>query len=176
MSFSRKLLIYLEKKSTPSRPLPTDLIARPLADYNMPEDLIGEYGFTQVTDKALVERALQAEMIEYLGHDKHETVTNPTGNPRNGKSRKIQKVNLVNCPSRFPVTVKVISSLKSFPRCTAAICHSSPNRAALIIIAPAYDMTPMTFAPRGTTSLCVPCSNESEHRIQPPVRTVYRRT
>ena len=37
---------------------------------------------------ALVERALQAEMTEHLGHDKHAAVSNSTGNARNGKSHK----------------------------------------------------------------------------------------
>jgi transposase-like protein len=31
---------------------------------------------------------LEAEMTEHLGHAKHEPVTNPSGNARNGKSRK----------------------------------------------------------------------------------------
>ena len=30
--------------------------------------------------KALVERALQADITEHLGHDKNETVINPAGN------------------------------------------------------------------------------------------------
>lgn len=30
-------------------------------------------------------------MAEHLGHDKHETVNNATGNTRNGKSRKTLK-------------------------------------------------------------------------------------
>ena len=71
--------------------LPTDLIDSLLADYKKPEDLIGEHGLLKQLTKALVERALQAEMIDHLDHDRHETITNPTGNARNGKSRKTLK-------------------------------------------------------------------------------------
>ena len=73
---------------TTPKSLPTDLIDSLLADYKKPEDLIGEHGVLKQLTKTLVERALQAEMAEHLGHDKYETVTNPTGTARNGKSRK----------------------------------------------------------------------------------------
>lgn len=76
---------------TVSKPLPTDLIDGLLANYKKPEDLIGENGLLKQLTKALVERALEAEMTEHLGHDKHETVTNVSGNARNGKSRKTLK-------------------------------------------------------------------------------------
>jgi putative transposase len=33
-------------------------------------------------------RAIEAEMAEHLGHARHEPVNHPTGNTRNGKSRK----------------------------------------------------------------------------------------
>jgi transposase-like protein len=36
-----------------------------------PENLIRENGLLKQLTKALVERALQAEMTEHLGHDKH---------------------------------------------------------------------------------------------------------
>ena len=76
---------------TTPKSLPTDLIDSLLADYKKPEDLIGEHGLLKQLIKALVERALQAEIAEHLGHDKYEMVTNPTGNARNGKSRKTLK-------------------------------------------------------------------------------------
>ena len=61
-----------------------------LADYRKPEDLIGDNGLLKQLTKLLVERALQAEMGEHLGHAKNEAVENPAGNTRNGKSRKTQ--------------------------------------------------------------------------------------
>jgi putative transposase len=71
-----------------AKALPNDLIDELLAGYQKPEDLIGENGLLKQLIKALVERALQAEMTEHLSHDKHDVVTNATGNARNGKSTK----------------------------------------------------------------------------------------
>ena len=87
---------------TTPKSLPTDLIDSLLADYKKPEDLIGEHGLLKQLTKALVERALQAEMIDHLGHDRHETVTNPTGNARNGKSRKTLKGEFGELPIEIP--------------------------------------------------------------------------
>ena len=87
---------------TTPKPLPIDLIDCLLADYKKPEDLIGENGFLRQLTKALVERALQAEIAEHLGHDKHETVTNPPGNARNGKSRKTLKGEFGELPIEIP--------------------------------------------------------------------------
>ncbi len=41
--------------------------------------------------KLLVEKALEAEMADHLGHGKNEPVENPAGNTRNGKSKKTLK-------------------------------------------------------------------------------------
>jgi putative transposase len=49
--------------------VPKDLIDSLLADYKKPEDLIGENGLLKQLTKLLVERALDAEMSEHLGHD-----------------------------------------------------------------------------------------------------------
>lgn len=87
---------------TTRKSLPTDLIDSLLADYKKPEDLIGENGLLKQLTKALVERALQAEIAEHLGHDKHETVTNLTGNARNGKSRKTLKGEFGELPIEIP--------------------------------------------------------------------------
>lgn len=56
-----------------------------LANYKKPEDLIGENGLLKQLTKLLVEKALDAEMTEHLGHDKHEPVANAVGNTRNGR-------------------------------------------------------------------------------------------
>ena len=73
-----------------------ELIDSLLADYRHPEDLIGENGLLKLLTKKLVERALQAEMAEHLGHAKNDTVANPAGNTSNGKSKKVT----VHRPSR----------------------------------------------------------------------------
>ncbi len=41
-------------------------------------------------------------MIDHLGHDRHETVINSTGNARNGKSRKTLKGEFGELPIEIP--------------------------------------------------------------------------
>ena len=84
------------------KPLPQDLIDQLLANYKKPEDLIGEEGLLKQLTKALVERALHAEMAEHLGHGKNEPVANVTGNTRNGKSQKTLKGDFGELPIEIP--------------------------------------------------------------------------
>ena len=53
-----------------TKALPNDLIDELLAHYQKSEDIIGENGLLKQLTKAIVERALQAEMTEHLGHNK----------------------------------------------------------------------------------------------------------
>ena len=53
--------------------IPEALLSALLADYKKPEDLIGENGLLKQLTKAVVEKALQAELTEHLGHERHET-------------------------------------------------------------------------------------------------------
>lgn len=69
----------------------TELIDQLLAGYKKPEDLIVENGQLKQLAKRLVERALEAEMTEHLGHTKNANVANPAGNVRNDKSKKTLK-------------------------------------------------------------------------------------
>jgi len=64
------------------------LIDKLLADYEKPEDLIGENGLLKQLTKALVERALQAELTTHLGYEKHDPEGHNSGNSRNGSSSK----------------------------------------------------------------------------------------
>ena len=73
-----------------------------LTNYKKPEDLIGENGLLKQLTKMLVERALEAEMAEHLGHDKSESVTNATGNARNGHSAKTLKGEFGELPLDIP--------------------------------------------------------------------------
>ncbi len=52
--------------------------------------------------KLLVEKALDAELTEHLGHERHETVANPGGNTRNGKSKKTLKGEFGELPIEVP--------------------------------------------------------------------------
>jgi putative transposase len=65
-----------------------DLIDKLLADYKNPEDLIGENGLLKQLTKALVERAMHAELKDHLGYEKHDPAGRGSGNSRNGTSAK----------------------------------------------------------------------------------------
>jgi len=79
-----------------------DLIDQMLVDYKKPEDILGENGLLKQLTKALLERALQAEMTAHLGHGKHEPVTNPTTNSRNGFSHKTLAGDFGGLPLEIP--------------------------------------------------------------------------
>jgi putative transposase len=53
-----------------------NLIDKLLVDYKKPEDIIRENGLLKQLTKALLERAMQTEMTEHLGYEKHD----PAGN------------------------------------------------------------------------------------------------
>ncbi len=59
-----------------------------LAGYERPEDLLGEEGLFKHLKKALLERALGAELSEHLGYEKGDPAGRGTGNSRNGYSDK----------------------------------------------------------------------------------------
>jgi len=82
--------------------VPKELLDSLLADYRKPEDLIGEHGLLKQLTKLLVEKALEAEMADHLGHGKNEPVENPAGNTRNGKSKKTLKGEFGELPIEIP--------------------------------------------------------------------------
>jgi putative transposase len=59
-----------------------------LAGHEDAESFFGKNGLLDQLAKALVERALEAEMTHHLGHKPGGTVTNEAKNTRNGKSKK----------------------------------------------------------------------------------------
>jgi len=67
------------------------LIDQLLTDYKKPEDIIGENGLLKELTKAILERALEAEMTDHLGYEKHDPVGHHRGNTRNGKGQKTLK-------------------------------------------------------------------------------------
>jgi putative transposase len=79
-----------------------ELIDRLLANYKKPEDILGETGLLRQLTKAVLQRALQAEMTEHLGHEKHAAVANKGGNTRNGTSAKTIKGDFGNMPIEIP--------------------------------------------------------------------------
>lgn len=65
----------------------TELLDELLKDYRTPSDLLGEAGLFRDLRKALLERALAAELTEHLGYGKHRR-GGEGGNARNGYSAK----------------------------------------------------------------------------------------
>jgi putative transposase len=88
--------------SSKKHDVPEALLTSLLANYQKPEDLIGENGLLKQLTKLLVEKALDAEMANHLGHDKNQPVSNPGGNTRNGKSRKTLKGEFGELPIEIP--------------------------------------------------------------------------
>ncbi len=67
----------------------TRLIDELLAKHgHQPEDIAGKNGLLKQLTKALLERAMQAELTDHLGYEKHDPVGYKSGNSRNGKSQK----------------------------------------------------------------------------------------
>lgn len=64
------------------------LVDELLLNYKKPEDIIGENGLLKQLTKALLERALSAELTEHVGYDKHDPAGYNSGNSRNGNSKK----------------------------------------------------------------------------------------
>jgi putative transposase len=65
-----------------------EAIDKLLANYQKPEDIVGENGLLKQLTKALVERAMEAELTTHLGYEKHHPAGYGSGNSRNGASKK----------------------------------------------------------------------------------------
>ncbi len=65
-----------------------ELLDELLSDYETPEDLLGDDGLFKQLKKALLERALGAELSDHLGYEKGDPAGRGTGNSRNGHSGK----------------------------------------------------------------------------------------
>ena len=53
-----------------------------------PEDFLGDKGLLQELKKALIEKALGAELTHHLVYERGDPTGRNTGNSRNGKSKK----------------------------------------------------------------------------------------
>jgi len=79
-----------------------DLVDQLLKDYKKPEDILGENGILKQFTKALLERAMQVEMAEHLGYEKHDSSGDNSGNSRNGSSGKTMKGDFGELPIEVP--------------------------------------------------------------------------
>jgi len=67
------------------------LLDKLVAGYQKPADILGENGLLKQLTKALVERALEAEMTHHLGYSKYAPDGKNSGNSRNGREPKTVK-------------------------------------------------------------------------------------
>lgn len=67
-----------------------------------PEDLFGKEGLLKQLTKSLVERALEGELTDHLGYEKHSPESRTTDNSRNGTSKKTLKGDLGKIPIEVP--------------------------------------------------------------------------
>lgn len=68
-----------------------ELIDELLKDYKKPEDVVGENGLLKQLTKALLERAMNAELTNHLGYEKSDPAGYNSGNTRNGSTPKTLK-------------------------------------------------------------------------------------
>src|ERR1700684_918461 len=78
------------------------LIDKLLLDYKKPEDIIGENGLLKQLTKAVLERAMQAEITDHLGYEKHDSAGHNSGNSRNGATTKTLKGDFGELPLETP--------------------------------------------------------------------------
>src|SRR5215213_10954766 len=83
-------------------PIDNKLIDNLLKDYKTPEEILGDNGLLKQLTKAVLERAMQAELTEHLGYEPHHAAGDNSGNSRNGKSRKTLKGEFGNLPLEVP--------------------------------------------------------------------------
>jgi len=76
------------KREKPSKAVSDELVDQWLKEGRKPEDVNDL--LKQIT-KAVLERAMQSEMTEHLGYEKHDPAGNNSGNSRNGVTRKTLK-------------------------------------------------------------------------------------
>ena len=76
------------KKKPDEKPINEVLIDVLLADYKKPEDVIGENGLLKRLTKAVLQRAMNAELADHLGYRKHDPAGYNSGNSRNGGTSK----------------------------------------------------------------------------------------
>jgi len=68
--------------------LSDEVIDELLAGARSEEEIVGPGGVLARLTKRLVERALQAELTEYLGYERHQEPPGGAGNTRNGSTAK----------------------------------------------------------------------------------------
>ena len=78
----------MARKKKDDAGISVELLDELLKDYEKPEDLLGKDGIFDQLKKAVMERALGAELTEHLGYEEGDPSGKGSGNSRNGYGRK----------------------------------------------------------------------------------------
>lgn len=78
------------------------LIDQLLKDYKTPEDILGENGLLKQFTKAILERAMQTELTDHLGYERHDPAGYNSGNSRHGTGKKTLKGDFGELPIEVP--------------------------------------------------------------------------
>ena len=70
------------------RQLPDEVVDQLLAGARSEEEIVGPGGLLSQLTQRLVERALEVEITDHVGYERHQEPPGGAGNTRNGKSRK----------------------------------------------------------------------------------------
>jgi putative transposase len=79
-----------------------ELIDQLLTDYKTPEDILGENGLLKQFTKAILERAMHAELTDHLGYERHDPAGKNSGNSHNGTGKKTLKGDFGELPLQVP--------------------------------------------------------------------------
>jgi putative transposase len=82
----------MARKKKTEREKELDALVDHILDGELPEDILNKDGLADQLKKRLVERALEGEMTDHLGYEKHAMEGRDGGNSRNGKTSKRVKL------------------------------------------------------------------------------------
>ena len=68
--------------------LPDEVVDELLAGARTEEEIVGPGGLLAQLTKRLVERAMEVELTDHLGYERHQEPPGGTGNTRNGSTPK----------------------------------------------------------------------------------------
>jgi putative transposase len=68
--------------------LPNELVDELLAGASSEEEIVGPGGLLGQLTRRLVERAMEVELTDHLGYERHQEPPGGTGNTRNGSTSK----------------------------------------------------------------------------------------
>src|SRR5579871_3319623 len=91
------------------------------------EEIVGPEGLLKQLTKALIERAMNAELSHHLGYEKNAPEGRGSGNNRNGKSRKRVQGSSAQSRSKCPGTATGLSNRRSLAS-TSGVLQVSMRR------------------------------------------------